>query len=507
MSKKALFSLYDTNRVEEFAEALIKSGWEIIASRETVEILSKKKLPVTDIADFTDVREDYGFPPTLHPKVEWYLTSNNEKERIDLVYVINYPLPVGNDIGGRTLLALAAKGNRIPVMSIEDMAIVVAELNNNQHISQDLHLRLLDKANALISRHYFDLIKEKQIYDAIFGDFKYNLMNGENPYQIPAELFSNEDSDALSLANFKQLSGEVPCFTNLADSDCIIQTMCLCSEAFKLRYKKIPYICIAAKHGNPCGMAIDWNKPEVAVHKALFANARAIWGGEVITNFEIDGVVANLLFKSNGREKLIGDSSWMLDVILAPHFTNESIETLGKRKQRKLFENPALFSPFLPQSRWIYRFARGAFLRQPPPNYVLDLATAELVGQSLPDKVIDSVIIAWSVAFSSNHGGNEVALTKDASFVSCGGGPSTVEAVQLTITKANNLGHTLKDAVFAADAFFPFTDAPELLIKSGIRAGVVPSGGKAVDKIRYLFKASGINVFYLPEQYRGFCRH
>lgn len=507
MSKKALFSLHDTSRAEEFAESLIKNGWEIIASRETVEILSKKGLPVTDIADFTGIQGDYGFPPTLHPKIEWYLTSNNEKESIYLAYVINYPLSVGNDIGGRTLLALAAKGNRIPVMSIEDMAIVVAELKNNEQISKDLHLKLLDKANALISRHYFDLVNQKQNYEAIFGEFKYNLMNGENPYQIPAELFSTRDSDALSLDNFKQLSGEAPCFTNLADSDCIIQSMCLCSEAFKLRYKKIPYICIAAKHGNPCGMAIDWNKPEVAVYKALFANARAIWGGEVITNFKIDGFVANLLFKSNEREKLIGDSSWMLDVILAPHFTNESIEILGKRKQRKLFENPALFSPFLPQSKWIYRFARGAFLRQPPPNYVLNLAAAELEGQSLDDNVIDSIIVAWSVVFSSNHGGNEVALAKDASLVSCGGGPSTVEAVQVALTKANNLGQTLKEAVFAADAFFPFTDVPELLIEAGIRAGVVPSGGKAVNIIKSFFNASGINVFFLPEQYRGFCRH
>ena len=74
--KRALFSVYDTNRVKEFAEALIKSGWEIIASRETVNILSVAGLPVTDIANFTGIKESYGFPPSLHPKVEAALTDD-----------------------------------------------------------------------------------------------------------------------------------------------------------------------------------------------------------------------------------------------------------------------------------------------------------------------------------------------------------------------------------------------------------------------------------------------
>src|SRR3989304_8483605 len=109
-------------------------------------------------------------------------------------------------------------------------------------------------------------------YDAIFGTFQYNLLNGENPYQPPAAIFAAKQNDALSLTNFKQLSGELPCFTNLADSDSIIHIISLASEAFKLRYSKIPYICVASKHGNPCGMAVDWSSPSAAVEKGLFGN-------------------------------------------------------------------------------------------------------------------------------------------------------------------------------------------------------------------------------------------
>ena len=96
MKKTALFSLYELDRVEDFARTLIGLGWEIIASKETVNILSKKGLAVTNIADFTGVSEEYGFPPTLHSKVEYYLTANDKRKRIDLVYIINYPLSINN---------------------------------------------------------------------------------------------------------------------------------------------------------------------------------------------------------------------------------------------------------------------------------------------------------------------------------------------------------------------------------------------------------------------------
>ena len=507
MKKTALFSLFTLEKVEKFARNLIKAGWDIIASRETVEYLSRKGIAVTDIADFTGVRENYGFPPTLHPKVEHYVTSTKGKKRIDLVYVINYPLSVGNDIGGRTLLALAAKGRRIPVMSVADMEMVVNELKKYGKLSENLHLQLLDKTNAQISSHFFDLVKERKSFEAIFGEFKYPLKNGENPYQIPAELFSTHNSDNLSLSNFKQISGESPCFTNLADSDSIIQTLSLCGEAFRKHYKKVPYICIAAKHGNPCGMAVDWNDPAVAIKNALFGNPRAIWGGEVITNFKIDERNAKLLIRSKKRKELIGDYAWMLDIVIAPCFTRKAIDILGKRRQRKLFENPELFFPFVTQLRWSYRFVRGGFLRQPPHNYILNLKDADFIGEELEGCSIDSLIIAWATAYSSNLGGNEIAIAKDRSLISCGGGSATIDAVQSAIFKAKNLGHSLHGGVFAADSFFPFIDAPQLLAEAGITAGVVPSGGKAIKDVKTFFEDNHISIFYLPEQFRGFCRH
>ncbi len=505
--KRALFSLYDTSRVKEFAEALVKGGWEIIASRETVDILSKAGVPVIDIADFVNMKIDYGFPPTLHSKVEAALTDNKSPDRIDLVYVINYPISVGNDIGGRTLLALAAKGKRIPVTSVEDMASLVSQIEKNGGISESYHAELLDKTNAKIGKHFLGLIRNKEKYDEVLGEFNKSLANGENPYQVPSALFVSDSNDELALGKFKQLSGEAPCFTNLADCDCLIQTISLCAQASKLRYGKIPYICAAAKHGNVCGLSIDWKSPAQVINSSLFANPQAIWGGEVVTNFKIDGDLSQFLLKSQKRQEIIGDSSWMLDVVMAPEFTKEAEETLGKRKQRKLLQSTSLYEPFLPADKYTYRFVRGGFLRQPPANYVLNLEEAEFIGGKLADNAVDSLIIAWTAAFSSNHGGNEIALAKSRSLIACAGGPSTVEAAKLAVFKAGYLKEDLKNAVFAADAFFPFTDAPQILTEAGVSAGLVPSGGKAFLKVKEYFQKYGINIFYIPEQYRGFCRH
>lgn len=337
----------------------------------------------------------------------------------------------------------------------------------------------------------------------------YQLAKGENPYQVPADLFSTQSDDPLSLDKFSLISGDAPGFTNLCGLDRLVQTLCRCSEAFTCKDSKIPFIVIAAKHGNPCGLAIDWNNPDVAIDKALFGNPLAIWGGEVITNFTITDTLATHLYSSPRRQKLFDSPAWMLDIIIASDFSPQAIKLLGARAKRKLFVNPALMHPTLNPAKWIYRFTRGSFIRQPPQNYVFDVHKTDFIGtkKSLKHEVVDSLIIAWATAFNSNHGGNEVALAKNRALISCGGGPSTIEAAQLALFKAKNQKHSIKNAVFAADAFFPFTDVPNMLIKAKIMAGLVPSGGQAFSQVKTCFQKNKIPMFYPDENYRGFCYH
>jgi phosphoribosylaminoimidazolecarboxamide formyltransferase/IMP cyclohydrolase len=507
MKHTALFSLNDLSCAEQFAEQLIQSGWDIIASSETVDLLRKKNLPVLDIADFTEAKVNYGFPPTLHARVEYALTTDTHP-RIDIVYVIPYPLSEGNDVGGRTLLALAVKGGRIAVMNIRDMKRVVSELSETGEVSDNLRLELADKVCFEIAQHYFSLVRDRKQYDVLSGRFSYDLLNGENPYQTHASAFASEkENDPLSLLNFRQVSGDAPCFTNMADADCILQTLCLAAEAFLINTGSVPYLCVAAKHGNACGVGVSKASSVEAIEKALWGNPVAIWGGEIITNFPIDEKLSAVLFKSSQRERLLGDSSWMLDMVMAPSFTPEAISILGKRKGRKLISNSALILPSLIKTGFSFRPVRGGFLRQPPASYILNLKKCQIVGHVLSENDVTSLVVAWSVAFSSSLGGNEVAFANNGALLSAGGGPSTVEAVRVAVTRAAIYGHDTKDAVFAADAFFPFTDVPLMLCDAGLSIGCVPVGGSRETEIKDYFRENAITVAYLPEKTRGFCRH
>lgn len=345
---------------------------------------------------------------------------------------------------------------------------------------------------------------------SIRAKYKFTLNKGENSYQIPAELYIFDQKDPLSFANLELISGESPGFTNLCGIDRLIHTLTLTSQTFHINAGKAPFIVVAAKHGNPCGLAIDWQDPVNAVKKALWGNPVSIWGGEVIANFDIDQDIANSLFHDDMRGKVLGSSGWMLDIIIAPKFSSEAIKILGERKRRKLIQNSNLLHPSLNPNKKVYRFVRGGLITQPPHNFVLDLKNTEFVGtasRQLNPQVRDSLLIAWATAFSSNHGGNEVALAKDLALISCGGGPSTIEAAQFALIKAKNQKHTTKGSVFAADAFLPFTDVPKVLAKAGVIAGTVPAGGTYFDTIKSYFRKKKISVFYIPEKYRGFCWH
>ena len=117
------------------------------------------------------------------------------------------------------------------------------------------------------------------------------------------------------------------------------------------------------------------------------------------------------------------------------------------------------------------------------------------------------LVVAWAVAWHSNHGGNEVGIAKNGNLLAVGGGPSTVDAITTASERAKTCGHDLVDLVFAADAFFPLTDAPEILAQAGCTHGIVPKGGKSFKLVQEFFDQKQIKMLFLPEEHRGFCRH
>ena len=66
-------------------------------------------------------------------------------QRIDLLFDIPYSIDQGNDVGGYTLLALAVKGKRIPIMSYDDMERCIEEFKANGKISASLKAEFINK--------------------------------------------------------------------------------------------------------------------------------------------------------------------------------------------------------------------------------------------------------------------------------------------------------------------------------------------------------------------------
>ena len=75
------------------------------------------------------------------------------------------------------------------------------------------------------------------------------------------------------------------------------------------------------------------------------------------------------------------------------------------------------------------------------------------------------------------------------------------------VARAREQGHLTEGSVFAANAFFPYIDAPAILAEAEVSAGIVPKGGNAQAEVSGFFKEKQIAVYLLPEQFRGFSGH
>jgi phosphoribosylaminoimidazolecarboxamide formyltransferase/IMP cyclohydrolase len=71
---------------------------------------------------------------------------------------------------------------------------------------------------------------------------------------------------------------------------------------------------------------------------------------------------------------------------------------------------------------------------------------------------------------------------------------SRVDSVRIAIDKARENGHTLRDAVLASDAFFPFADGPELALRAGVSAFIQPGGSKRDAEVTAAVEQAGATM-------------
>jgi phosphoribosylaminoimidazolecarboxamide formyltransferase/IMP cyclohydrolase len=251
------------------------------------------------------------------------------------------------DIGGPSMLRSAAK-NFTAVTTVVDPADYSRVLDTLTSGADDLDLRraLAGKVfehtasyDAAIARWFAQQRGERfPARMTIALEKAQELRYGENPGQ--AASFYVEQAGA-GLAALKQRGGKELSFNNLLDLEGALLTI-------------DPYAsetgCAIIKHTTPCGLAVGTSAVD-AYRKALACDPVSAFGSVIAFTVPVDEATADVV------------SGLFVEVIVAPAFSDEAVEILGRKKNLRVLEGRATWPP----NSLDYKRVRGGILVQERP--------------------------------------------------------------------------------------------------------------------------------------------
>ncbi len=501
-NKRALISVSDKTGIDTFAAELVKLGFELISTGGTKTLLEGKGIPVTGISEVTGFPEILdGRVKTLHPAVHSGLLSvrsdaEHRKQMeelgldyIDLVAVNLYPFQqtiskpnvsyedaIENiDIGGPSMLRSAAKNHAFVTIVVDaaDYPAVLEELKANGDTTLDTRKRLAAKT-----------FRHTAAYDALIADYLTNrlgetlpervtvtyekvqdLRYGENPHQSAA-FYKKPLAGGGSLANAEQLHGKELSYNNIQDANAALQILREFDEP----------AAVAVKHMNPCGVGIGTDIFN-AYSKAYEADPTSIFGGIVALNRTVDAATAAKLHEI------------FLEIIIAPDFAPEAVETLSKKKNIRLLK-----LPFVPtEDRFLVTSVEGGGLVQQADTKQVTEADLKVVTERAPTaEELKQLLFAWKVV--KHVKSNAILIARDNMTIGVGAGQmNRVGAARIALEQA---GEAARGAVLASDAFFPMGDTVETAAKAGIKAIIQPGGSIKDDESIAAANAAGIAMVF-----------
>lgn len=473
----ALISVFHKDGLAPIVQKLHKEGVTLYSTGGTEKFIKDLGIPVIPVEDVTSYPSILGGRvKTLHPKVFGGILNRQDHDgdvkemteyeipQLDLVIVDLYPFEktVASgaaeqdiiekiDIGGISLIRAAAKNfkDTLCVSSMEDYAEVLEIITNGNGGTTMAERRRFAAKSFAISSHYdtaiFNYFNQEQEIPALKLSENNGkvLRYGENPHQRG---FFYGDFDEM----FDKLHGKELSYNNLLDVDAAVN---LISEF----QGEAPTFAVL-KHNNACGFA-----QRETMHKAyvdaLAGDPTSAFGGVLIANGEIDGDTAQEIHKL------------FCEVVIAPSFTDEALETLKGKKNRILL---VLKNIALPDTN-VRTCLNGTLVqdRNAKTDTREDLKNATDKAPSAQE--LEDLLFASKICKHTKS--NTIVLVKGKQLCASGTGQtSRVDALRQAIEKATSFGFDLQGAVMASDAFFPFPDCVEIADKAGITAVIQPGG-------------------------------
>ena len=481
----ALISVFYKDNLAPIVHELAKHGVEFISTGGTQDFIEKLGYAVTPVEKRTGYPSIFGGRvKTLHPSIFGGILYRRDDSTdlkqakefnispIDLVIVDLYPFEetVANggsdediiekiDIGGISLIRGAAKNyNDVLIVASRGQYGELLELLQSKNGSPDLNDRRRFAAKAFdVTSHYDTAIFNYFNEDLQIPTFKKSIQGGrmlrygENPHQ-KGTYFG--DLDGL----FEQLNGKELSYNNLVDVDAAVNLV--------QEFEDTSFVII--KHTNACGVGTAATVKESYL-KAFQADTVSAFGGVLATNKEIDLAAAEEVNKL------------FFEILIAPAYEAKALDLLRSKKNRMIL----LQKKKLTESTQCKSILNGIIVQD------LDLKTdsandLKVVTKRAPAKdEVDALLFASKICKHTKS--NTIVLAVNGQLLASGvGQTSRVDALRQAIEKAATFGFSLKDAVMASDAFFPFPDCVEIANQHGIRAVIQPGGSvKDQDSIAY----------------------
>jgi phosphoribosylaminoimidazolecarboxamide formyltransferase / IMP cyclohydrolase len=494
--QRALISVSEKSGVVEFARALAALGVQIISTGGTAQLLAREGIAATEVSAHTGFPEMLdGRVKTLHPKIHGGLLARRDDAAhmnalrgagiapIDLLVVNLYPFQatvadpdcrfedaVENiDIGGPAMLRAAAKNHAGVAVVVDpaDYQRVLKEIQSAGEVSDATRFELAKKVFAHTSAYDGAIANYLSSLDAQRRRGEYpdtlslqlsklqDLRYGENPHQSAA-FYRDERPVAGSLASYRQVQGKELSYNNIADAD----TAWECVKSFS------EPACVIVKHANPCGAAIGATLHE-AYGKAFRTDPTSAFGGIIAFNRALDAATAEAVGKQ------------FAEVVIAPRLEASVKEILSMKANVRVLEVPLAHDV----QRHEYKRIGGGLLVQTTDFHPLERKALRVATRKQPtDSQWSDLLFAWRVA----------QYVKSNAIVFCGGGAtlgvgagqmSRVDSARIASIKADNAGLGLAGSVVASDAFFPFRDGLDVVVKAGAAAVIQPGGSMRDDEV------------------------